>query len=101
MSRRQWDVTTVQGFPRAMLLAAAAGFVWLAWPVSLWVVGAFLLHWLLRTAAERLENDRKLGLRGLLRATAEVAAHNLSHCIVSVGFGIFLVGVAQAVLWAG
>jgi hypothetical protein len=84
-----------------MLLAAAAGFVWLAWPVSLWVVGAFLLHWLLRTAAERLENDRKLGLRGLLRATAEVAAHTLSHCIVSVGFGIFLVGVAQAVLWAG
>ena len=94
-------MSNIAGFPRWLLLAAAGAFTWLAWPVSLWVLGAFLAHWVLRALADRLESDRKVGKRGLLRATAEIASRSLSHAVAYAGFGIFLVGLAQAALWGG
>jgi len=94
-------MSNIAGFPRWLLLAAAGAFTWLAWPVSLWVLGAFLAHWVLRALADRLESDRKVGKRGLLRATAEIASRSLSHAVAYAGFGTFLVGLAQAALWGG
>jgi hypothetical protein len=66
----------------------------------LWVLAAFFLHWLLRTIADRLESDRATGKRNLVRVTAEITARSFSHAVAYVGFGVSLVGLAQAALWA-
>jgi hypothetical protein len=88
------------GIAGVLLLAAAGVFIWLAWSVSLWLVLAFGLHWLLRTISERLEQDRKLGKRGLTRAAVEIGAHSLSHVTFYIGVGIFIVALLQIGLWA-
>jgi hypothetical protein len=101
MSHGRWDILKLKGFPRFLVLAAAAVFAWLAWPVSLWILGAFLVHWALRALADHLEAERQRGERGLLRAAGEIASRSLCHAVGYIGFGVFLVGLAQAVLWAG
>lgn len=100
MAPKHWNILAIEGVPRVLLLAAVGGGAWLTWPVSLWLLGAFATHWALRTFADRLERVRQEGKRGLLAVTAEIGARSLAHAVAYVGVGIFLVAIAQGVLWA-
>lgn len=100
MSGTLQSLLKTDGLAGLLLLAAAGVFIWLAWSVSLWLVFAFALHWLLRTTSERLEHDRKLGKRGLMRAAMEIGAHSMSHVTFYIGVGIFVVALLQIGLWA-
>src|SRR5215475_7765350 len=83
-----------------LLLLALLGFSsWVSWPVSLWVGAAFILHWALRTLAERLARAPARG--GLLRALLAACSAALSRSVAWVGAGIALVAAAQAGLWLG
>jgi hypothetical protein len=84
-----------------LLLAGVALFVWSSWPTSIWVGLAFIVYWMLRKTADRLKKAREAGRRGLLRILAEAAAASLAQSVAWIGLGIFLVAVAQIVLWAG
>jgi hypothetical protein len=99
MARKFWDISAMEGFPRLLLLAVAGVFTWFAWPVSLWLLIAFLAHWALREIAARLEAGRDAGKRSLWHRAAEIAIRSLLNPIAYLGFGIFLVAVAQTVLW--
>jgi hypothetical protein len=84
-----------------LLLAGIGLFAWLFWPVSIWLAVAFAARWALRTAASRLKRSRERGRRSLLRVLAEAVAGALAEAVTYVGIGIFLVAVAQAILWGG
>ena len=101
MSRTLQALLKIDGLGGLLLIVAALVFVWLAWSVSLWVLLAFVVHWLLRTFSEHLEHERKLGKRGLARAATEIIAHTASHATFYVGIGVFVVALLQIAFWAG
>jgi hypothetical protein len=87
-------------FLKLALLAGAGVFAWLSWPVSIWLFLAFIAHWMLRTATDRLKRARKQGRYSLLRTVAEALAKSLAQAIAYFGFGVFLVAIAQIALLA-
>jgi len=88
-------------FVGLLLLGLLGTFTWLSWPVSLWVIGTFIVHWSLRSASERLRQARLAGKQGLIRALFEITSGALSRSVAYVGIGITVVAVAQAALWLG
>jgi hypothetical protein len=86
-------------FVGLLLLGLLGTFAWLSWPVSLWVLCAFIVHWGLRSVAERLRQARLAGKQGLIRALLEITSGTLSRSVAYVGAGIALVALAQAALW--
>jgi hypothetical protein len=90
-----------KGFPGFLLIVVLAVLGWLAFPVSLWLLGAVALQWMVRSWADRLEGARLSGRRGLIRAAAEITARSMSGALAYVAFGILLVTLAQAALWVG
>ena len=88
-------VVLFEGASGIFLLALLGVYGWLALPVSLWLLGALVAHWLLRRATENLRAAREAGRRGLLRAATEIVTKSLSRSLAYVACGIFLVGLAQ------
>jgi hypothetical protein len=88
-------------FVGLLLLGMLGTLAWLSWPVSLWVLAAFIAHWGLRSMAERLMRARLAGRQGLIRALLEITSGTLSRSVAYVGAGIALVALAQAGLWLG
>src|SRR5262245_37563958 len=88
-------------FVGLLLLGMLGTLAWLSWPVSLWVLAAFIAHWGLRSMAERLMRARLAGKQGLTRALLEITGGTLSRSVAYVGVGIALVALAQAGLWLG
>src|SRR5262245_47719733 len=84
-----------------LLLGLLGTFTWPSSPVSLWVIGTFIVHWSLRIASERLRQARLAGKQGLIRALFEITSGALSRSVAYVGIGITVVAVAQAALWLG
>src|SRR4051812_15922558 len=97
--RKFWDISAAEGFPRLLLLAVLGVFTWFAWPVSLWLLVAFLAHWALREIAARIEAGPDAAKRSLWRTATQIAIRSLLNPIAYVGVGIFLVAIAQTVLW--
>jgi hypothetical protein len=88
-------------FVGLLLLGLLGTFAWLSWPLSLWVLCAFIVHWGFRSVADRLKQARLTGKQGLIRALLEITSGTLSRSVAYVGAGIALVALAQAALWLG
>jgi hypothetical protein len=88
----------MQSIVWATILAALVAIGWVAWPVSGWLLGAYVLHWVLSHLANILYRPGRL--LAFRRVTAH-AARALAQSVGYVGFGILVVAVAQVLLWVG
>src|SRR5262249_7906266 len=91
----------LSAFVGLLLLGMLGTLAWLSWPVSLWVLAAFIAHWHLHGMAGRLRRGRLAGRQGLTRVFLEITGSTLSRAVAYVGAGIALVALAQAGLWLG
>jgi hypothetical protein len=80
------------------ILVALLALGWVAWPVSAWLLGAYVLHWILSYLANILNRPGRLPA---FRRVVAHAARGLARSVAYVGFGIFLVALAQTLLWGG
>jgi len=93
--------SNISSFVGLLILGLLGTMAWLSWPVSLWVLAAFIIHWALRNLTEGLTRSRRAGKGGLTRVLLEAASGSLSRSVAYVGAGIALVALAQAALWLG